>query len=302
MGLNWKDKIPNEDFINAEDINQLAHAIISLEENAELSGGGSGIFKRIGFTDDCDYVATATNGKTAFENAIADASDGDTILVMGGEYRGTATVTITKDLTFIGVGRPIIKFNIAIPGGGEFSYENWSWTYIYEPKHGKFYGFIFDGTFTVGGEANPDNETYHGYVTAVDCMFNGESHLYGGDLVKCVFNGRLVSGHYFGAGCDYAECVFANNVDMQSGMDKLVRCEFYPTNTDIGYLSSGWDDNNPWLSGCKIFAPGKNLTVYNAHGDRLKLHDTIIFANDISEGYGNGIYGGFLVIPEEKTV
>lgn len=295
MALNWIDKIDGVDKIHAKDINDLAHAIIDLENSANMSGGGGGAFKRIGFSEDCDYIATPTNGNTAFETAIAEATDGDVILVMGGEYKGTAIVTITKDLTFIGIDRPIIKFNIAIPGGGEFSYENWSWTYIYEPKHGKFYGFIFDGQLIVGGEANPDNETHHGYVTAVDCVFNGIAQLYGGDSVRCEFRNEITSGHYFGTGCEYTDCAFFGNVSMQSGGDKLIRCEFYPATEEMGYLSAYWNDNDPWARGCKIYAPGKNLNVYDAHGSGLNLYDTIIFANGISEGYGNSITGGYLV-------
>lgn len=295
MSLNWRDKTDGVDKIYAEDINAIAHAVVELEDNASMAGGGGGAFKRIGFTADCDYIATSTNGRTAFENAIVDASDGDTILVMSGEYKGTATLTITKDLTFIGIGRPVIKFNIAIPGGGEFSYENWSWTYIYEPKHGKFYGFIFDGQFSVGGEANPDNETYHGYVTAVDCVFNGITQLYGGDSARCEFRNELTSGHYFGNGCEYTDCVFFNRVLMQSGGDKLICCEFYPATEQMGDLSLYWNDSDPMMRGCKIYAPGKILNVYDAHGSGLNLYDTIIFANDISEGYGNSITGGYLI-------
>ena len=295
MALNWRDKIDGVDKIYANDINAIAHAVVDLENNASMSGGGGGAFKRIGFTEDCDYIATTSDGKTAFENAIAEASDGDTILVMGGEYKGTAIVTITKDLTFIGIDRPIIKFNISIPGGGEFSYENWSWTYIYEPKHGKFYGFIFDGQFIVGGEANPDNETYHGYVTAVDCVFNSITQLYGGDSVRCKFHNEITSGHYFGNGCEYTDCVFFGSVSMQSGGDKFLRCEFYPATEQMGYLSAYWEDNNPWTRGCKIYAPGKNLSIYDAHSSGLNLNDTLIFANGLAEGYGNSISGGYLV-------
>ena len=280
--------------INLSNVSNEAFSQKMSEAGGGLAGEG-GAFKRIGFTSDCDYIATSSNGKTAFENAIADASDGDVILVMGGEYTGTATVTITKDLTFIGIDRPIIKFNIAIPGGGEFSYENWSWTYVYEPKHGKFYGFIFDGQFSVGGEANPDGETYHGYVTAVDCVFNGITQLYGGDSVRCEFWNEITSGHYFGSGCEYSDCVFIGNVTMQSGEDKLIRCEFYPTTEEMGHLSAYSNDSDPQLRGCKIYAPGKNLSVYDAHGSGLNLYDTLIFANGFSEGYGNSISGGYLM-------
>lgn len=78
----------------------------------ELGLGGS--FKKIGFTSDCDYVATSSDGLTAFNNAISNASDGDTILVMPGTYIGGSTGVVDKNLNFIGIGKPAINFKLQI--------------------------------------------------------------------------------------------------------------------------------------------------------------------------------------------
>lgn len=295
MALNWNDKIDGVSKIYAKDINDLAHAIIDLENNAEMSGGGGGAFKRIGFTEDCDYVATSTNGKTAFENALADAKDGDIIVVMPGEYNASTTLAITRDITFIGIDRPTLKFKVTTSGGGIFNFENWSWDAIFEPKHSKWYGFIFDNYFSVGGEANPDGECYHGYVTAVDCVFNATVGLYGCDCVNCTFNSWMSSGSYYGGGGDFRDCVFNGYVDCESSVDTMKRCEFYPPEDNIGYLSPGWYDSEPWMVNCKIYAPNRSLLATDPHGGNLKLYDTIIFANNISEGNSNSVEGGYIV-------
>ena len=82
--------------------------------DAELAGEGGGAFKRIGFTEDCDYIATSDDGRTAFVNAINDAVEGDVIMVMPGYYGGTADTPINKDITFVGIGKPRIAFSITI--------------------------------------------------------------------------------------------------------------------------------------------------------------------------------------------
>lgn len=296
MALNWNDKIDGVSKIYAKDINDIAHAIIDLENNAEMSGGGGGAFKRIGFTEDCDYIATASDGRTAFVNALADANDGDIIVVMPGEYNASTTLAITRDITFIGIDRPTLKFKVTTSGGGIFNFENWSWDAIYEPKHSKWYGFIFAKEFTVGGEANPDNECHHGYTTVVDCEFLNHTHIYGGNCFKCVFTDELYSGHYYGYGNNYTDCVFNTDVNyFESGYDKFVRCDFYPKESYIGYLSTGGNPSDPTLQGCKIYAPNMSLSVGDPHSNEINLYDTIVFANAITDSNSYGVINGFFV-------
>ena len=47
MALLWKDKIDGADRIKAADINAIAHAIIDLENNAELLGDAPMVFKGV---------------------------------------------------------------------------------------------------------------------------------------------------------------------------------------------------------------------------------------------------------------
>lgn len=71
MALNWKDKQDGVDFITADDVNSLAHAIEDLEENGG-GGGGSTV------TDD-KMSDTSTNAvqnkviKAYVDNAITSA-------------------------------------------------------------------------------------------------------------------------------------------------------------------------------------------------------------------------------------
>lgn len=92
----------------------------------EAGANNGGGFKKIGFTSDCDYVATSTDGLTAFTNAIAAAADGDTILVMPGTYISSNTLTIAKNINFVGVSMPTIGFAITISGDASAVYRtNW---------------------------------------------------------------------------------------------------------------------------------------------------------------------------------
>ena len=61
MALNWKDKQDGVDFITADDVNSLAHAIEDLEEN----GGGSG-----GIID--AYTKQEADAKFATKEEVGD--------------------------------------------------------------------------------------------------------------------------------------------------------------------------------------------------------------------------------------
>lgn len=83
MALLWKDKIDGVDRIKAADINDMAHAIIDLENNAELPGDGAMVFKGVVDTlpesanegevyycnnDYCDFDFTTITYKTTSTN------------------------------------------------------------------------------------------------------------------------------------------------------------------------------------------------------------------------------------------
>lgn len=90
MALIWKDKINGVDKIKADDINAIARAIIDLENNAELSGDGSMVFKSVV----SELPETANEGEVYKLNQ--DYSGGDKwILISSGENDIDADGTVS---------------------------------------------------------------------------------------------------------------------------------------------------------------------------------------------------------------
>lgn len=260
-----------------------------------LAGESSG-FKTIGFTDNCDYIATPTDGRTAFVQAIEDANDGDTILVMAGEYLGSSQLDITKDLNFVALGLVIIKFNVWTQGGGSFSFENWEWETVYDSKHSKWLGFTFDGNFLVGVYADPDNMYYNGFTTAKNCRFNGGMNALVGNFENCTFESTgFEVGHYYGAdkstfnNCIFKVTSFVDNV----GTTTYNKCELYYMN-EINVTT--WVENDGFID-CKFYAPGSTISVNDSHGGNpLYLNNSFIYANGLVQSWDKtGIVGGFLI-------
>lgn len=151
------------------------------------SGGG---YKKIGYTDDCDYkVSASSGGKAAFDAAISAASDGDTILVLAGDYGGSGTLTFKKNLTFVGIGKPVISFPITVDNDSEFSFENWEWT-LAEEYTTSWFGFVFEKTVS-SVVVMPAEQGCANKLIASDCVFNEEVNLcgklYGCTLCKGVY-------------------------------------------------------------------------------------------------------------------
>lgn len=266
---------------------------------SEIGGGGSlageGGYKKIGFTADCDYVATSSDGFTAFSNAINNANDNDTIIVMPGTYTSSNSLKISKNINFIGVGMPIINFNVHTDGGGSFDYENWGWIttpYRYDTT---WSGFRFKKDFTVGAEANPDNEYGNGTNSAINCIFEGTSISVIGTFENCVFDVQYFSGgHYYGS----SESRFYNcyirfeNFDRSSGYDSFTNCSFYPTPGMYMYFSTGGAE---CLKGCKFYCVGSSFSISCSHGGQLKFNDTIFFANSVAYDDFYGDSGGHII-------
>ena len=260
-----------------------------------LAGESSGP-KTIGFTDNCDYVATPTDGLTAFVQAIEDANDGDTILVAAGEYLGSSQLDITKDLNFVALGLVIIKFNVWTQGGGSFSFENWEWETVYDSKHSKWLGFTFDGNFLVGVYADPDNMYYNGFTTAKNCRFNGGMNALVGNFENCIFESTgFEVGHYYGAdkstfnNCIFKVTSFVDNV----GTTTYNKCELYYMN-EINVTT--WVENDGFID-CKFYAPGSTISVNDSHGGSpLYLNNSLVYANGLIQPWdATSIIGGFLI-------
>ena len=293
MALNWVDKVNGVDEILAEDINAIANEVVALSENA---GGGGGGFRKIGFTEDCDFVATVEDGLTAFKDAVEAASDGETFLVMPGVYKGLSQFDVVKDINFIGVGVPKIEFPVWISGGGVFSYEKWEWTELYRNVRGTWQGFVFRGNVYVGMKANPDGDGYAGEGVFIDCDFICISVSICGSAKNCTFDvDAFTSGDYYGRGnccTEFEGCTIkaSANFNASSAYDKFVRCDIYPK-LDSTYITTEWGDYKTFV-GCRMYALGTSLSLSDSHSGVVNLNDTIVFANSIS-----GCEGGYLVKP-----
>lgn len=285
-----------QSYLTAKHAVYVAEKLRSDIENGEIGGGGSlaggGGCKIIGFTDGCDYIATEGDGYTAFAVAMSEAEDGDTILVMQGTYKGSGTLDVNKDISFIAVGGVTIDFPVHTQGGGVFSYENWGWELVYEPKHSKWTGFTFNKVFDVGLEANPDNEHHNGFTTCTDCIFNADTTVVG-DFIRCTFTEILNVGHYFC--CEpssFTDCVIYRGIYDCNGTDRYTRCEFY-YESGRSFSITTYESYN--LTGCKIYAPNMRVDLNEDHGEIIKLNDTIVFAQSITSSNSQTITGGMLV-------
>lgn len=265
---------------------------------SDIGGGGSlageGGLKKIGFTADCDYVANSSDGFTAFSNAINDANNNDIIIVMPGTYTSSNALIISKNINFVGVGLPIINFAVHTDGGGEFSYEDWAWITSPYGYNTTWNGFRFKKDFTVGCEANPDNESGNGTNSAFNCIFEGTSASVIGTFENCVFDVSYFSGgHYYGSSeSRFYNCkIRFSNFDRSSGYDCFVNCNFYPAPDMYMYFST-YEES---LKGCKFYCVGNSFSISCSHGGQLKFNDTIFFANSVAydDFYGNS--GGHII-------
>lgn len=265
-----------------------------LSELGGASLAGEGGYKKIGFTADCDYVATSSDGFTAFSNAINDANNNDIIIVMPGTYTSSNALIISKNINFVGVGLPIINFAVHTDGGGEFSYEDWAWITSPYGYNTTWNGFRFKKDFTVGCEANPDNESGNGTNSAFNCIFEGTSASVIGTFENCVFDVSYFSGgHYYGSSeSRFYNCkIRFSNFDRSSGYDCFVNCNFYPAPDMFMYFST-YEES---LKGCKFYCVGNSFSISCSHGGQLKFNDTIFYANSVAYDDYFGESGGYIV-------
>ena len=250
-------------------------------------------FKIIGFTEGCDYIATADDGYTAFVTAVNEAIDGDTILVMQGTYNGDSEFILEKNVNFVGIGKPEIDFPVKIQGGGIFDYEMWDWAELYPNITSKWNGFKFLKTFIVGCMNKADEELRYGRAFMTDCDFTASAFV-NGEFTRCSFTGDYIEiGHYYGASSILTECniVISSNFYSDSGSDKYRMCNIYCKANATPHITT-YEDGN--LEGCKIFAPNDTIYLTDSHGGGdIYLGDTLIFANGVTYDYT--IVGGCLI-------
>ena len=179
---------------------------------SDIASGGGG-YKKIGYTDDCDYkVSASSGGKAAFDAAIAAASDGDTIIVMSGTYGGSGTLTFKKNLTFVGIGNPVISFPITVTNDSVFSFENWGWA-TFEKYTTNWFGFVFEAIVISAVASEAGNEAPN-IFNAECCIFKSEINV-NGNLYNCVLCKGITTLGYSGNEGGYG--LYLYNCNMLSG-------------------------------------------------------------------------------------
>ena len=201
---------------------------------SEIGGSGSsGSFKKIGFTDDCDYKVSASNGGlTAFQTAINAAASGDTILVMKGSYSGSSanmTLDVNKDLTFIGIGEPYINFAVNVP-----------------VSSGTAYSIILDGFSIKSVSTAADAENYaSSRVALYNCTVSENSSICG-SATNTVFSKEVTAAFEYGS-FSFTNCVLHNVTANYGG--GYYRCKFYLSGTSVELYYP------TVISGCEIHCP-----------------------------------------------
>lgn len=183
MAFSWVDKKDGVDDILAEDINAIAREVVALSENA----GGGGGFKKIGFTEDCDFIATTEEGLTAFRSAVEAASDGETFYVMPGTYVSTETLTIAKNLNFVGIGMPTIEFPIYIYGEGKYDVGGSSIITPIVTYSTNWSGIAFENQVRAFFTQTYASPLAFSSVNSVYCSFNGIGNRFMGSHSKSSF-------------------------------------------------------------------------------------------------------------------
>lgn len=260
--------------------------------------GSSGGYKKIGYTDDCDYkVTSASGGKTAFTNAINAAASGDTILVMPGEYGGTGDLSVAKNLTFIGIrenGKPKPKITFGIRTECEYTMGESGNIETSTTYTTNWTGFEITGGFDVGG-TDGMGEVAQSYANATDCDFAAAnispSGTYTNCRIICTSDNGITGGRYYGIGSTYKGCMIeAKDFSGNPGWDNFEDCDIYITKDS--YSSSRWHYGGADLTRCNLYILGTGSIDWgNVHGGAPTYSDCCLFKNStLTDDYsGSGI-------------
>lgn len=238
----------------------------------ELGSGGG--FKKIGFTADCDYIVTS-NALTTFNQAVSEASEGDTILVMPGiygNYNDSGLLTIAKTLNFVGIGKPIINFKITI-GDGVTAYTS-TWDNV-----------IFNNIINC---ITIDDYTSARF-NAVNSIFQTSTSysMICGEFIHCELHSRKISASLSYRGDDsndfiaYKNCKMYN-CDLSGDVTRFNGCDIHEGYIPNGYALNCYDCNiynysgtisgsyNTYYLNCIFYgqtptAEGSNIDFYGCH-------------------------------------
>jgi hypothetical protein len=253
------------------------------------SSGGGGGFKKIGFTEDCDFVATTEDGLSAFKDAVEAASDGETFLVMPGVYKGLSQFDVTKYINFIGVGMPKIEFPVWISGGGVFNYERWEFDVLYPNVKSGWCGFEFLNSFYVGNDFNPDGVGYAGYGVLENCTIDGDMISIRGEAKNCTMKCRSFNvGNYYGwgMGATLKNCFIGMTEYFGAYDGNFDSCEIYFPSTSSATIDAS---SNSFVN-CKIYSVERGVYLNDPRFAGQTLGNSLVFASSSN-------CGGYLVKP-----
>ena len=277
------------------DLSNVANAVFKKKADESGVGGGSaevkGAFKKIGFTSDCDYIATESDGYTAFNTAISEASDNDILIVMPGTYNGTQTLEIRKNLNFLGIGMPTINFPIYIYGEGREQFDGSEHTLIVPINvlETNWNGFKFNGRTWVYMAQEYAGRCINSKFNATNCIFTystSDSSNYInllGYIKNCVIDmviprDRCAFGGCFGdVGSEFVDCDIFLYSPYQYEL-KAKGCNIYLLYTlgTYDYTYDYYDFEN-----CNIYNPN-NITLgdeYNYYSNKKAKNCNVFGSN-----------------------
>ena len=253
----------------------------SAQIDALLASSGGG-YKKIGYTDDCDYkVSAPSGGKATFDAAIAAASDGDTIIVMMGTYSYSGSnkdLSVNKNLNFVGIGTPTITFNVTTTLDdvvqGEYGQIESATTHSTS-----WDGFAFKGNFTVGCQDGADS-CAQSTANATNCEFNCNTIYLSGKYTNCIVktSSTLSSGCYYGNGSSFTGCGIVCNSMGGPGVDSFIRTDVRVTQSSFtgNYLHKGGAVYN----GCNLHLLGTGtVSLGNQHSGTYNMQNTTVYCN-----------------------
>lgn len=232
----------------------------------KASGGGSsggGGFKKIGYSDDCDYkVVSESSALAVFNTALVEANDGDTILIMPGIYSGNGEFLVNKNLTFVGVGEVVINFKVTTECVFYFDETNYEFV-VAASFTTNWSGIFFKENFNVKGEDGPGGAA-QSYANCSNCRFEYNYIKVSGTYTNCVFEigDTITSGQYYGFGSYFYDCEISCG-SLSTGENKFANCTITFKSQTSNYNAFGGGGE---MKNCKIYLHRSDIDGSNDHG------------------------------------
>ena len=251
---------------------------------SELGGGGSssGNVKKIGYTDDCDYiVVSASSALSVFRTAISETAPGDTLIIMPGTYSGSGTLSIEKNLNFIGIGKVILTFSVLT--ACEYYFDEQNYTFVTTGQYTTHWsGITFAGGFSVGGEDGP-GEAAQSYANCINCHFSANDIKLSGRYQNCSFvvDDVITCGQYYGNGATFYNCSIKCGA-FGTGANDFYNCNIYFSESTTNYNTFG---GGGYLYNCNLYLYRSGIDGSNDHGYDTCFNKCNFFGYPIVNNY-----------------